>query len=65
MAHSMLHLCGYDHMEDEERLDMEEKQKEILERRGYTKMRKQGRRGIMVLAAVRCCGHSDRVRKEV
>lgn len=29
-AHSMLHLCGYDHMEDEERLVMEEKQKEIL-----------------------------------
>lgn len=35
VAHSMLHLSGYDHMEDEERLDMEEKQREILERRGY------------------------------
>lgn len=32
IAHSMLHLFGYDHMEDEERLIMEEKQKEILVR---------------------------------
>ncbi len=30
VAHSMLHLFGYDHMEDEERLVMEEKQREIL-----------------------------------
>ncbi|BBF42280.1 metal-dependent hydrolase YbeY [Lachnospiraceae bacterium KM106-2] len=29
-AHSMLHLCGYDHMEDEERIVMEKKQEEIL-----------------------------------
>lgn len=35
VAHSMLHLCGYDHMVDEERLVMEQKQNEILERRGY------------------------------
>lgn len=34
-AHSMLHLCGYDHMEDKEREEMEEKQREILNRRGY------------------------------
>ncbi len=34
-AHSMLHLCGYDHMEEEERIQMEEKQTEILESRGY------------------------------
>ena len=34
-AHSMLHLCGYDHMEDEERLAMEDKQREILDRLGY------------------------------
>ena len=26
IAHSMLHLCGYDHMDDEERKVMEEKQ---------------------------------------
>jgi probable rRNA maturation factor len=32
VAHSMLHLMGYDHMEDEERLDMERRQREILER---------------------------------
>ena len=31
IAHSMLHLFGYDHMEDEERIVMESKQKEILE----------------------------------
>lgn len=31
IVHSMLHLLGYDHMEEEERLHMEEKQKEILE----------------------------------
>ncbi|BCJ95391.1 endoribonuclease YbeY [Anaerocolumna cellulosilytica] len=30
-AHSMLHLMGYDHMEDEERLVMEEKQRQVLE----------------------------------
>lgn len=32
IAHSMLHLFGYDHMEEEERMVMEAKQKEILER---------------------------------
>lgn len=37
IAHSMLHLCGYDHMDDEERLEMEAKQREILERRGYSR----------------------------
>ncbi len=31
IAHSMLHLFGYDHMEEEERIVMEDKQKEILE----------------------------------
>lgn len=31
IAHSMLHLFGYDHMEEAERITMEEKQKEILE----------------------------------
>ncbi len=34
-AHSMLHLCGYDHMEEEERMVMEEKQRRILEHMGY------------------------------
>ena len=32
VAHSMLHLCGYDHMEEEERLIMEKKQEEIGKR---------------------------------
>lgn len=35
VAHSMLHLCGYDHMDDAEREVMEGKQREILEREGY------------------------------
>jgi probable rRNA maturation factor len=35
IAHSMLHLCGYDHIEDEERLEMERKQSEILNQGGY------------------------------
>ena len=34
-AHSMLHLCGYDHMEEDERLVMEKKQEEILSLKGY------------------------------
>ena len=33
-AHSMLHLFGFDHMEDEERIDMEKRQEEILEHIG-------------------------------
>ena len=37
IAHSMLHLFGYDHMQDEERLVMEQKQEEILSRRGYVR----------------------------
>ena len=34
IAHSMLHLFGHDHMEEEERIVMEQKQKEILEQLG-------------------------------
>ena len=34
IAHSMLHLLGYDHMEDDERLIMEEKQRNILDKLG-------------------------------
>lgn len=30
-AHSVLHLCGFDHMEEEERKEMEEKQREIMD----------------------------------
>ena len=30
IAHSMLHLFGYDHMKDDERIIMEKKQEEIL-----------------------------------
>ena len=32
IAHSVLHLTGYDHMEEEERQVMEQKQREIMER---------------------------------
>lgn len=31
LAHSVLHLCGFDHMEEEERLIMEEKQRQIMD----------------------------------
>ncbi len=31
-AHSMFHLFGYDHMEEEERISMEEKQNAVLEK---------------------------------
>lgn len=37
VAHSMLHLFGYDHMEEDERITMESMQKEILERLGITR----------------------------
>ena len=37
VAHSMLHLFGYDHMADEERVVMEAKQSEILDRLGITR----------------------------
>lgn len=37
IAHSMLHLCGYDHMEEEERTVMENKQREILDSLGITR----------------------------
>ncbi len=31
LAHSVLHLCGFDHMEEEERFVMEEKQRQIMD----------------------------------
>ena len=37
VAHSMLHLCGYDHMTDEEAKVMETKQNEILNGLGITR----------------------------
>jgi probable rRNA maturation factor len=37
IAHSMLHLMGYDHMVDEERVVMEKKQEEILQMKNYTR----------------------------
>lgn len=35
VAHSVLHLCGYDHMEESEAAVMELKQQEILSERNY------------------------------
>lgn len=37
VTHSMLHLCGYDHMEAEEAAVMEKKQEEILAGLGITR----------------------------
>lgn len=37
IAHSMLHLSGYDHMEDGKRIRMERMQEEILQQIGYTR----------------------------
>lgn len=37
VAHSMLHLFGYDHMEEDERAVMEQKQREILEQLSITR----------------------------
>lgn len=37
VAHSMLHLCGYDHMEDADRERMEQKQEKILTGLGITR----------------------------
>ena len=37
IAHSMLHLSGYDHMVDEERIRMEQMQEAILQSIGYTR----------------------------
>lgn len=36
-AHSMLHLTGFDHMEEEERLEMEEHQRRIMEAVGIVR----------------------------
>ncbi len=37
VTHSMLHLCGYDHMEEADAGEMEEKQRNILEKLGITR----------------------------
>ncbi len=37
IAHSMLHLSGYDHIDDDERIKMEQMQDEILNNIGYTR----------------------------
>lgn len=37
IAHSMLHLCGYDHMTPEEAARMEEKQEAVLQQLGITR----------------------------
>ena len=37
VVHGFYHLMGYDHMEEEERERMEEKQEQILQRLGITR----------------------------
>ena len=36
-AHSMFHLCGYDHMEEQDAVVMEEKQEKVLAKLGITR----------------------------
>lgn len=36
-VHGMLHLLGYDHMEDEERIEMEEEQRFVMEKLGISR----------------------------
>ena len=36
-VHGMLHLLGYDHMEAEERIEMEEEQRAVMEELGITR----------------------------
>ncbi len=38
VAHSMFHLCGYDHMEEQDAKVMERKQEEVLERLGIRRL---------------------------
>ena len=37
VCHSMLHLFGYDHINDDDRLKMEDMQKKVLDDLGYTR----------------------------
>ena len=37
LAHSMLHLCGYDHIDEKEAAIMEKKQESVLEKLGITR----------------------------
>lgn len=37
IVHSMLHLLGYDHMDEEERIVMEQRQREIMEKTGISR----------------------------
>ena len=37
VAHSMLHLFGYDHMEEDERLVMEERQRMLMDTLGISR----------------------------
>ena len=36
-VHGMLHLLGYDHMEEEERIEMEEEQRHVMEELGIAR----------------------------
>ncbi len=37
VAHSMFHLLGYDHMEEQERMEMENMQRKVLDRLGISR----------------------------
>ena len=37
IAHSILHLCGFDHIDEDDRITMEKMQDDILTDIGYTR----------------------------
>lgn len=37
LTHGILHLLGYDHIDEEDKVDMRKKEEEILEKHGYTR----------------------------
>lgn len=37
LTHGILHLLGYDHIEEEDKIEMRKKEEEILSRYGYTR----------------------------
>lgn len=50
-VHGMLHLLGYDHQEENDRLEMEEEQREIMEMLGISRETKDEKRAVSLEAS--------------